>query len=175
MTALTLSMRRFCQVAASILYIAGTEVSTGISHGLALRLCRHLHIPMLLAQQDDRGRSDERHEDHASATWTGGVRFDPHLIFGEEDLGPGGRVDFYRSTISTENSVWGPARCWRGTQEHENRKYGGMHGTHITFSSASAIPIPPLTQRVATPRRVFRFSISCNKVTVIRVPVQPMG
>src|SRR6201988_5201167 len=48
-------------------------------------------------------------------------------------------------------------------------------GTHTTFSSATAIPIPPLTQRVATPRWVLRFSISCNSVTVILVPVHPIG
>ena len=29
-----------------------------------------------------------------------------------------------------------------------------------TFSSANAIPIPPLTHNVATPRFVFRFNIS---------------
>ena len=44
-----------------------------------------------------------------------------------------------------------------------------------TFSSARAIPMPPLTQSAATPRLVLRLSISCNNVTVIRVPVQPMG
>src|SRR5580704_11738718 len=47
--------------------------------------------------------------------------------------------------------------------------------SQTTFSRPNAIPNPPLTQSVATPRRVLRFSISCNKVTVIRVPVQPMG
>src|ERR1035437_7677946 len=46
---------------------------------------------------------------------------------------------------------------------------------HTTFSSASAIPMPPLTHRVATPRLVLRFSISCSSVTVMRVPVHPMG
>jgi hypothetical protein len=44
-----------------------------------------------------------------------------------------------------------------------------------TFSSASAIPMPPLTHRVARPRLALRLSISCSRVTVIRVPVQPMG
>jgi hypothetical protein len=43
------------------------------------------------------------------------------------------------------------------------------------FSMASAMPMPPLTQRVARPRRAFRFSISWSSVTVMRVPVQPMG
>src|SRR5262250_475164 len=46
---------------------------------------------------------------------------------------------------------------------------------YATLSSANAIPIPPLTHNVATPRFDFRRSISYNRVTVIRVPVQPMG
>src|ERR1035437_117048 len=46
---------------------------------------------------------------------------------------------------------------------------------HTTFSSASAIPMPPLTHRVATPRLGLRFSTSCSSVTVMRVPVHPMG
>ena len=40
---------------------------------------------------------------------------------------------------------------------------------------ASAMPIPPLTHSVARPRRALRFSISWSSVTVMRVPVQPMG
>jgi len=44
-----------------------------------------------------------------------------------------------------------------------------------TFSMASAMPMPPLTQRVATPRWARRLRISCRSVTVMRVPVQPMG
>src|SRR5579862_3356263 len=31
------------------------------------------------------------------------------------------------------------------------------------------MPMPPLTQSVATPRFVLRFSISCSSVTVMRV------
>jgi hypothetical protein len=74
-------MRHLLPVAASILYIAGAEESPGISHSLALRLCRHLHKAMLLGHQDDRGRSGETQEDRASASWIGGWRFDPHFIF----------------------------------------------------------------------------------------------
>src|ERR1039458_2287567 len=47
--------------------------------------------------------------------------------------------------------------------------------SYTTFSSAIAIPMPPLTHSVATPRFVLRFSISCSRVTVMRVPVHPMG
>src|SRR5437660_499813 len=37
------------------------------------------------------------------------------------------------------------------------------------------MPMPPLTHKVATPRFVLRLSISCSSVTVMRVPVHPMG
>jgi hypothetical protein len=43
------------------------------------------------------------------------------------------------------------------------------------FSMASAIPIPPLMQSVAKPRWALRLSISWSSVTVMRVPVQPIG
>src|SRR3954465_4330260 len=46
---------------------------------------------------------------------------------------------------------------------------------YATFSTAIAIPMPPLTHRVAIPSFALRFSISCTSVTVMRVPVQPMG
>src|SRR5581483_7833086 len=46
---------------------------------------------------------------------------------------------------------------------------------YTALSSANAIPMPPLTQSVATPRFTLRFTISCSSVTVIRVPVHPMG
>src|SRR4029077_4167809 len=35
---------------------------------------------------------------------------------------------------------------------------------HATFSNANAIPRPPLTHSVATPRFVLRFIISCSSV-----------
>ena len=35
--------------------------------------------------------------------------------------------------------------------------------------------MPPLTQSVASPRRTLRLNISCSNVTVMRVPVQPIG
>jgi hypothetical protein len=46
---------------------------------------------------------------------------------------------------------------------------------YAEFSSTRAMPMPPLTHKVATPRFVLRLSISCISVTVMRAPVHPMG
>jgi hypothetical protein len=65
---------------------------------------------------------------------------------------------------------------WLNKGRKENRaKIAKNSQPQATFSNARAIPMPPLTQRVATPRLAFRFSISWIRVTVIRVPVHPMG
>ena len=45
----------------------------------------------------------------------------------------------------------------------------------VMLSSAIAIPIPPLTQSVASPRRALRRCISWRSVTTMRAPVQPIG
>src|SRR5258708_4651312 len=44
-----------------------------------------------------------------------------------------------------------------------------------TRSTNIAMPIPPLIHSVANPRLDLRFFISCNKVVVMRTPVQPIG
>src|SRR5207248_2151675 len=56
-------------------------------------------------------------------------------------------------------------------QRYQNKGYAAQS----VFSMANAIPMPPLTQSVATPRLALRFNISCTSVTVMRVPVQPIG
>ena len=43
------------------------------------------------------------------------------------------------------------------------------------LSIAIAIPSPPLTHSVASPRRALRRFISCSSVTMMRAPVQPIG
>jgi hypothetical protein len=84
---------------------------------------------MLLGHQGDRDRSGERHEDRASATWTGGLRFDPHFIFGEEDLGRGGRVRFLQV-----DDFGGTFRLGAGTMLAENlrtRKQEAWDSHHV--------------------------------------------
>src|SRR5262245_32565727 len=45
----------------------------------------------------------------------------------------------------------------------------------IILSIATAMPMPPLTQSVASPRVARRRSSSCSSVTTIRAPVHPIG
>jgi hypothetical protein len=70
---------------------------------------------------------------------------------------------------------WGFSPCG-ATQSSQLKPIAKSFASlHTTFSNASVIPMPPLTHSVATPRLVLRFSISCSSVTVMRVPVHPMG